>query len=124
MKHSMSLAAEPFEMLKNGSKRLELRLFDEKRRAVSFGDVITFSKLPDRSESVRVKVTGLLKARTFDEITRIVDPSCLGYPKAEPALLAEKMREYYSSEEEAAEGVLGIKMCLLDRKTSAALSLS
>ena len=32
MNHSMSLAAEPFEMLKNGSKLLELRLFDEKRR--------------------------------------------------------------------------------------------
>ncbi len=114
MKHSMSLAAEPFEMLKNGSKRLELRLFDEKRKAVSFGDVIIFSKLPDKNECVSVKVTGLLKARTFEDITRIVDPSCLGYPKAEPGFLAERMRRYYSSEEETANGVLGIKVCLLD----------
>ena len=114
MKHSMSLAEEPFEMLKNGSKRLELRLFDEKRRAVSFGDVIIFSKLPDRSESVCVKVTGLLKAGSFAEITRMVDPSCLGYPNTDPSSLAERMKKYYSSEEEAASGVLGIKMCLLD----------
>ena len=115
MKHSMSLAAEPFEMLKNGSKQLELRLFDEKRRAVSFGDVIVFSKLPERSESISVKVTGLLKARTFYEIASIVDPSCLGYPKAEPSVLAERMRAYYSIAEETANGVLGIKICLLDR---------
>lgn len=32
MKHQMKLNNEPFESIKNGTKTIELRLYDEKRR--------------------------------------------------------------------------------------------
>ena len=115
MKHSMSLAEEPFEQLKRGTKKLELRLFDEKRRLVSFGDIITFAKLPDKSESVRVKVTGLSKAKRFEEIISMVDPKYLGMEDGtDPLESVKRMRRYYTKEEEESNGVLGIHMCLLD----------
>lgn len=43
MTHCMKLNAEPFEKIERGEKAIELRLFDEKRRAVKTGDIIEFS---------------------------------------------------------------------------------
>lgn len=34
MKHNMKLNNEPFELIENGSKKIELRLYDEKRPAM------------------------------------------------------------------------------------------
>ena len=42
MKHFMHLKAEPFDLIWNGQKTIELRLYDEKRRSVSVGDLIEF----------------------------------------------------------------------------------
>ncbi len=38
----MNLNSEPFEKIKNGSKIYELRLYDEKWRAIDMGDEIIF----------------------------------------------------------------------------------
>ena len=47
MIHKMKLNESPFERIKNGTKTIEFRLYDEKRRQVKIGDKIEFSKLPD-----------------------------------------------------------------------------
>ena len=35
MKHEMNLNRKPFESIKNGSKTIELRLYDEKRQKLN-----------------------------------------------------------------------------------------
>ena len=50
MLHKMKLNESPFERIKNGSKTMEFRLYDEKRQKVKIGDKIEFSKLPDLQE--------------------------------------------------------------------------
>ena len=47
MVFEMKLNTEPFERIKSGRKKLELRLFDEKRQRLDIGDIIIFSRLPD-----------------------------------------------------------------------------
>ena len=42
MLHKMKL-----ERIKNGTKPIEFRLYDEKRQQIKIGDKIEFSKLPD-----------------------------------------------------------------------------
>jgi len=56
MNHVMKLNAIPFDEIKGGLKTAETRLLDEKRKIVSIGDTITFFRLPDKKESVTVKV--------------------------------------------------------------------
>ena len=46
MLHEMKLNENPFERMKNGTKTIEFRLNDEKRKKIKIGDKITFSKLP------------------------------------------------------------------------------
>ncbi len=57
-KHRMHLYKEPFEMIKSGKKKIEIRLNDEKRQKLKIGDTIVFSKLPDCKDKIEVKVTG------------------------------------------------------------------
>ena len=40
MKHEMGLQPKYFGYIKNGTKRIGLRLFDEKRQKVRLGDTI------------------------------------------------------------------------------------
>ena len=59
MLHKMKLNESPFEKIKNGTKTVEFRLFDEKRKTIKVGDQIEFSKLPDMQEKLLVDVVEL-----------------------------------------------------------------
>ena len=59
MTHSMQLQPSPFEMIKDGSKTIELRLFDEKRRKIRIGDTIAFTNTETR-EVLSVRVLELM----------------------------------------------------------------
>ena len=48
MTHYMNLASLPFEQIVSGAKTIQLRLYDEKRQAVSEGDTIIFTNLADK----------------------------------------------------------------------------
>lgn len=45
MNHKMSLRNKPFNNIKSGTKTIELRLYDEKRKLISVGDIITFTNI-------------------------------------------------------------------------------
>ena len=45
MKHEMKLNDSPFNKIKNGTKTMELRLYDEKRRRLREKDYIEFTNI-------------------------------------------------------------------------------
>jgi ASC-1-like (ASCH) protein len=112
MNISMKLKAEPFEAIKTGRKDIELRLNDEKRQQLKLGDTITFSKLPENSETVQAKVTGLLHYPTFADLAKDFAPERMG--GSEKASIIEGMTKYYSKEKQEIYNVLGIKLELID----------
>ncbi len=105
MLHKMKLNESPFERIKNGSKTIEFRLYDEKRRKVKIGDKIEFSKLPDLQEKLLVDVTGLFKENTFYELFKKLYNN-----EEEIREKTNSMYEIYSKEKEIKYGVLGIKI--------------
>lgn len=105
MLHRMKLQPSPFERIKEGKKPVEFRLFDEKRRQIKIGDQIEFSKLPDLQEKVVVDVLDLYKDKTFNSLfNRLLSD------KKEIERKTESMLRFYSHEDEAKYGVLGIKI--------------
>ena len=46
----MKLLPQYFNYIKNGTKRLELRLNDEKRKQLKINDIITFEELSETKE--------------------------------------------------------------------------
>lgn len=106
MLHKMKLLEKPFENIKNGTKTVEFRLYDEKRRKIQIGDKIEFSKLPELEEKIMVEVLDLYQTRTFKELFEKV------YTKQED--INSHMETIYSiySKEEETYGTLGIKIKL------------
>jgi ASC-1-like (ASCH) protein len=113
MLHQMKLQEGPFEKVKKGTKILELRLFDEKRRLLKIGDEIEFSKLPELKEKVAVRVIGLLIYERFADLIQDLPASYLEYEESDKEYLKGSMYEVYTKEEEEKYGALGIRMKLI-----------
>jgi len=107
----MKLNESSFERIKSGKKRIEIRLFDEKRQNPNLSDTIYFSKLPHLNEQLSVEVIGLLRYRTFKNLGEDFPISCFGYPDDhDKRAFVESMHPIYSKEDEQKYGVLGIKI--------------
>ena len=77
MEHEMKLQPEYYNFILNGTKRIEIRLNDEKRQQIKLGDTIIFLKEPDLNEYFKTKVVGLLRYNTFEEMFKDFDISIL-----------------------------------------------
>lgn len=111
MVHEMKLHNEPFELIKSGSKTIELRLNDEKRKLIKIDDLIEFENRVTL-EKIKVKVIGLHKYDSFEELYKQFDKISLGYGKNENADPTD-MELYYTKEEQEMYGVLGIEIQLI-----------
>ncbi len=109
--HEMRLHKEPFENIKGGTKTIELRLNDDKRRLIKVGDVIQFTNRVT-NEKVNTKVVSLHRYDSFDELYKHFDKVSMGYDKDEVADPCD-MELYYSKEDQKKYGVVGIEICLL-----------
>lgn len=107
----MRLHKGPFELIKNGSKTIELRLYDEKRQMINIGDTITFENRSD-GDKIQVKVISLHKYPSFEELYKHFDKVSIGYKEDEEAD-PKDMELYYSSEDQSKYGVVGIEMELI-----------
>ena len=110
MNHKMRLRAKYFDNILNGTKRIEIRLNDEKRRLIKIGDTITFYKMPEEKESITVKVVDLLHYKSFKDLLNDYDISIVADENDTKDNLLKILGEFYSKEEENKYGVLGIKI--------------
>lgn len=109
MLHKMKLNENPFERIKNGTKTVEFRLYDEKRQQIKVGDQIEFSKLPDLQEKLLVNVVELYREDTFENLFRKLYDD-----EDEIKRKTKSMEKYYSYEKEKEYGVLGIEISLIN----------
>jgi hypothetical protein len=73
--HEMNLQPKYFDFIKGGTKRIELRLYDEKRQSIQLGDIIEFAKSDD--EKFKAEVVGLLRHDSFANLFEDFDISIL-----------------------------------------------
>ena len=59
MEHEMKLKTPYYYYILNGTKRIEIRLNDEKRQRIKIGDTIKFIKLPDKDEFLYADVSNI-----------------------------------------------------------------
>ena len=107
----MSLQPKYFDFIKDGTKRIELRLFDEKRQQIGLGDIIEFSK--SENEKFKAEVIGLLRYNSFNDLFEDFDISILADKSMTKQELLDVLSEFYTPEKQAEFGVLGIRLKLL-----------
>ena len=110
--HEMSLRESPFRAVADGTKVIEMRLFDEKRRKIRIGDRIRFT-LSGGTETVTAEVVGLHPFPSFDalyaSLIPVVGTVGLGYADGEIPH-PEDMLDYYSEDSITRYGVIGIEI--------------
>ena len=109
--HEMNLQPKYFDFIKNGTKRIELRLYDEKRQQIKIGDLIEFSK--SETEKFNAKVVGLLRYDSFQNLFKDFDISALADSSMTKRELLDVLCEFYTPEKQNEFGVVGIRIELL-----------
>ncbi len=110
--HKMNLNDEPFRMIKNKIKTIELRLEDEKRKLLKINDFIEFTNKSTK-EIITAKIIKLHHYKNFDDLYEAFkDKTILGYKKNEEAN-PKDMLKYYTQENINMYGALGIEIKLV-----------
>ncbi len=108
MIHEMNLSESAFKAIFCGDKRVEMRLYDQKRAAVKVNDSIVFAN-SGSGERGMAKVRGLHVFQSFAQLYAAYSPEILGYAEGEEAN-PDDMLKYYPLEEQKKYGVVAIEI--------------
>ena len=110
MEHILKLQPKYFDYINTGTKKIELRLYDEKRQKINIGDTIIFKKEPELEINIKAKVIGLLIYNSFDEIVKDFNIEILADKEMSKEKLLNDLEKYYSLDKQSKFGVVGIKI--------------
>ena len=104
----MKLHQAPFDKIKNKTKKIEMRLNDEKRQKLRIGEYILFTN-SITNESIKCKIKNITKYPSFKELYENYDLVSLGYDEGETGTYHD-METYYSLSDIEKYGVLAIEI--------------
>ena len=109
MIYEMRLKPGPFDRIVAGTKKIEFRLWDEKRQLINQGDQIIFTNT-DTGKTISTCVEEMYLASSFEKLKEVLfKKNLIEETDFEPSA----MFKYYSREEEEKYGVVGIEVKLL-----------
>lgn len=103
------LDEDVFEVVKNGTKNVEVRVFDEKRRKMKIGDELIFLKRPLENEKIVTKITDLKIYKNFGELVKYYDIENLYMSEFSKEEYLKLLERFYSKEEQDEYGVVAIE---------------
>lgn len=114
MQHEMHLYKEPFDMIKNGSKTIELRLYDKKRKLIHVNDTIVFTSTENPDEKITAKVIALHVFDSFETLYKNLPLLKCGYtPENIANANPSDMESFYTKSQQKKCGVLGIEILVI-----------
>ena len=121
MEMTIHLDKDIFEIVKNGTKHIEVRVNDEKRRKLNIGDRLIFLERPDEIKKIYGVVVDLKVYKNFDELVKDYDMKDMyleNYTKEEFIKLLER---FYTKEEQDQYGVVAIDFEKYEKSCGAAV---
>lgn len=110
-KHKMNLQPKYYDFIKDGTKRIELRLYDEKRQEIKLGDEIEFSK--SETEKIHTRVIGLIRYQSFEDLFKDFPIEILADKTMTKDELLGVLSEFYTKEKQQEFGVVGIRIKII-----------
>lgn len=105
----MKLQKEYYDYIKNGTKRIEIRLNDEKRSKIKINNIIRFHLIDNENEFIKVKVIGLLK---YNNIINLINDHAMELLTRKDMTKEELINIFnniYSVDKQEMYGVIGIR---------------
>ena len=112
MEHILKLQPKYFDYINNGTKRVELRLYDEKRQKINIGDTIIFQKEPELIDEIYTEIIGLKIKKSFKELINTLDISQYSDKNETKEKFLKDLYKFYTKEKEEKYGVVGIEIKL------------
>lgn len=109
----LRLDEDIFYIVKNGTKRVEVRLNDKKRELMKVGNTLTFYKRPLLDEKINTKITNLCRFKTIEELLNKYQMKEIyvdGFNKEE---FVELLNRFYTKEEQEKYGFVAIEFEVL-----------
>ena len=114
MEYQMKLTFEPFEKTRKGIKKIEMRLYDEKRKKIKVGDTIVFINKQNTNMKLVTQVEKIYIFKNFFDLYQSLPIEDLGYIGSEVLKASPKdMEKYYSLEEQLKYSVVGYRLKLM-----------
>lgn len=113
MTHIMHLLNSVYDSTLNGTKKVEIRLLDDKRKKIKVGDTIQFINNFNPDKSFNVKVT---KLRSFKDLNEVMNRYSLKIIYKDDSSYEEFIDVYnsiYTLEEQDKYSVLAIEFKLI-----------
>lgn len=110
--HNMKLQNEYYNYMLKGTKKIELRLYDEKRSQISLNDIIIFTNELTK-ESFKTKVQAIYLYNNFTNLINDFDISLLSSSTKTKEELLTTLNTFYTSADQEKYGVVGIKIELI-----------
>lgn len=105
MKHIMHLMKFSYDKIVNGSKRIEMRLFDTEHQKIKLNDVIEFI-CQENNERLLCLVRGLVVFERFDDLIALFPAKIFGYDNKEEVRV--RINRRFGYEEQLINHVVGI----------------
>ncbi len=110
MEHVLKLQPEFYDYILHGTKRIENRLYDEKRQQIRLGDTIKFLREPELTQTFTAKVVGILRYTDFATLFQDFDIAVLADRSYTKARLLDTMQKFYPSQQQQQYGVVGLRI--------------
>ncbi|MCM1404604.1 MAG: ASCH domain-containing protein [Prevotella sp.] len=110
MEHVLHLQPAFYAYILHGTKRIELRLYDEKRQQIQLGDTIKFCCEPDLTQSLRVRVVGILRYPDFATLLQDFDCAVLADRAYSKERLLATLQTFYPLVKQQQYGVVGLRI--------------
>lgn len=108
MIHKLKVQEKYYNLLKAGLKKIELRLFDEKRRGIKIGDKIEFYNTNGENDCFLAEVVNLHRDCDFVSLCNKISCKDAGFVSNDE--LISVMKQFYLIEKQKELGVLGIEI--------------
>ena len=104
----MKLQDKYYEYILNGTKRIEIKLNDEKRQGIKIGDKIKFINESDASKYFIATVCNLTYYNTIDEMFNDYNIEILADKSMTKEELRQVLMEFYTIEKQNKYGMVAI----------------
>lgn len=113
MKHIMPMMALPFKKLLDGSKKIDVRLYNEKCQKIRPNDIIEF-ECDDIKDKTLCLVKGFVVFESADEMAELLPSDIFGYKDKEEVRV--RLNRLFLYEDQRKYGVIGIFLDCLDER--------
>ena len=108
-----------FYIVKEGTKHIEVRLYDEKRRQLNIGDKLIFLKRPEDILKINTIIKDLKVYSNFDELVKNYDIKDMYLENLTKEEFIKLLERFYTKEDQEKYGVLAIDFEIQEKSCGA-----